>query len=103
MNVLPTPANSQEPLAQTAPQGPPAAVTAARALRSVGEEPSRQPQRPPVSQEQQDELISRLDRKGRPDQGLPLKGRRAVAAYSALDQADEQAYMKEVLGFEVRI
>jgi hypothetical protein len=102
MNILLTAPNSQEPLAQTAPRGSAGAVSPVQALRAVGEGSSQAPRRQ-VSPAEQEDAIARLNRSAEPDQGLSLRGRRAVAAYNALDQADEQAYMRQVLGFDASI
>jgi hypothetical protein len=58
---------------------------------------------PQGSPQQQDEAMTRLRQEAQPEPSLPLRGRRAVAAYTSLSRADEQAYMHQVLGFEVQI
>lgn len=102
MNVLLTAPNSQEPLARTAPRGPAAAVSPVQPLRGVGDGVSQPPRRQ-LSEAAQQEAISRLDRGTAATDGLSLRGRRAVAAYASLHQADEQDYMRQMLGFEVSI
>jgi hypothetical protein len=100
MNVLPSAMIEQLP---PGPQRAPAEVTPVRALQNPGERlgtPRREPQ---ASSEQRDEVMDRLRRASEREDGLPLRGRRAVAAYTSLDRADEQAYMRQVLGFEVQI
>lgn len=98
MNILPSAVTEQRP---PSAQRAPAEVTAVRALHNPGERPvpRREPQGSP---EQQDAVIDRLRRAGDREDRLPLRGRRAVAAYTSLDRADEQAYMRQVLGFEVQ-
>jgi hypothetical protein len=100
MNVLPSP-TTQEAISRV-PNRALAQVDPVRALDNPGHRTAPQ-SRPQASREEQEEVVNRLDRQGEPDPRLPLKGRRAIAAYKALSQADEQAYMKQVLGFEVTI
>lgn len=99
MNVLPSAASGQLP---PGPQRAAAEVTPVRALQNPGERltPRREPQGSP---EQRDDAMERLRRAAASEEQLPLRGRRAVAAYTSLDRADEQAYMRQVLGFEVQI
>lgn len=100
MNVLPSPI-AQEAVSRV-PQRSPGPVTPVRAMHNPGERPS--PQRwPQAGREQQADVIDRLGRSDKEDSRLPLRGRRAVAAYNALSRAEEQAYMKQVLGFEITI
>jgi hypothetical protein len=100
MNVLPRP-TTQDAVPRV-PHRAPAQITPVRPLDNAGERPTPQ-SRPQASREQREEVINRLDHRAEPDPQLPLKGRRAVAAYNALSQADEQAYTKQLLGFEITI
>jgi hypothetical protein len=99
MNVLPSAVTERLP---PGPQRAPGQVTPVRALQNPGERlaPRREPE---ASPEQRDEVLDRLRQAAEPEQHLPLRGRRAVAAYTSLDRADEQAYMRQVLGFELQI
>ena len=100
MNVLPSP-TTQAAISQV-PNRSLAQVDAARPV--AGQSERQVPQcRPQPSREQREDAIRQLDRNAEPEASLPLRGRRALAAYNALSQADEQAYMKQVLGFDITI
>jgi len=101
MNILPSTAT--EPL-PPGPQRAPAEVTPVRPLRNLDpRQAGRAGKGPQGSPTQQEDAIDRLRRAAEPDTPLPLRGRRAVAAYTSLDRADEQSHMRQVLGFEFQI
>lgn len=100
MNVLPSASTGPLP---SRPSQAPAEVLPVRALD--GGSPHRGPYRGPQgSVEEQDQAVDRLQRNtAERDQGLSLRGRRAVSAYSAHSQDEERSYTRQVLGFELRI
>lgn len=99
MNVLPSvqpgpqPASPQQGVAQVLP------------VRSVDNPVGRQVHQraPQGTPEQQDEAAERLDRTAEPDGHLSLTAKRALSAYTAHSQDEERRYMRQVLGFELRI
>ena len=99
MNILPRASLESLP---PSPQRAPAEVTPVRALDPVGGRgtPRSGPQGSP---QEQDEAVDRLRQQVEPDQGLSLRGRRAVSAYTAMSRDDERAGMRQVLGFEIQI
>lgn len=98
MNILPS--ATTEPLPPT-PQRAPAEVTPVRPLSNPGQRVAERG--PQGSPQEQDKAIERLRQAAEPEQGMSLRGRRAVAAYTSLDRESEQAYMRQVLGFELQI
>jgi hypothetical protein len=99
MNILPSATTEALP---SRPQRATAEIAAVRPLDNPGERPParREPQGSP---QERDEAMARLRDSVQPETRLPLRGRRAVAAYTSLSREDEQSYMHQVLGFEVQI
>jgi hypothetical protein len=99
MNILPRVSLESLP---PSPQRAPAEVNPVRALDPVG---GRSAPRggPQGSQKEQDEAVDRLRQHVEQDQGLSLRGRRAVSAYTAMSRDEERAGMRQALGFEIQI
>ena len=100
MNILPS--ATTEPLPQT-PQRVAAEIAPVRPLSNPSERQAAARSGPQGTPQEQDDAIAQLRRAAQPERGLPLRGRRAVAAYTSLSRADEQSYVHQVLGFEVQI
>lgn len=100
MNILP---GVTTPTIPPSPKRAPVEVKSVRALDPVGDRPASRESPLRASRAQQDEAVDRLREQVEPDQGLSLRGRRAVSAYTAMYRDDERADMRQVLGFEIKI
>ncbi len=99
MNILPSIQPGPQPLP---PQQGLGQVQAVRPLENPGGRavPQRAPQGTPA---QRDAVAERLEPAPEPDTALSRTARRAVSAYTSHGQDEERQYMRQILGFEIRI